>query len=173
MGVQGCVTSEMALAGGQIWRLLLQEANKEHRLFPSHSAQHLKAVFIRNNTKGDGFFNCRLGVAGNFPLCVCVLLCSIERNAGARFQNKSFLFISKNSSLSIPAPIRADLRVLRDSKGWRHKCSFFLGFLGARGALSRCPPPLLQVTHRFMHTLSLCETELSTGGKGTAAAGGV
>lgn len=56
MGVQGSVTSEMALAGGWIWRLLLWEVNKEHRVFPSHSAQHLKAVFIRNNTQKDLFF---------------------------------------------------------------------------------------------------------------------
>lgn len=52
----------------------------------------------------------------------------------------------------------------------------FLGFWGARGALSPCPSPPCRSHTGFKHNLSifqrcLCEPELSTSGKGAAGGG--
>lgn len=53
--MQGYVTSDIRLAVGYISRHLLSEGNKVHAVFSSHPLQHIKAVFIRNITKGDFF----------------------------------------------------------------------------------------------------------------------
>jgi len=80
----------MCLAVGCILRFLLQAASGAPAVFSRHSVPRIEVVFIRNNTKGDGFFLIADHALQEIALFfVCAVLYSVERNAGARFLNQA------------------------------------------------------------------------------------